>query len=194
MERIFDWKFRSIFFMRAILWRDDCRLRGAIDFHYHHHQNKAVLWGRRPVDWSQALLRNRWHQCWNVDANSTSQKQHLSGCKQRVVVEGASSDELDVSGVPQGSVLGPCLLLYYIKDIAQGLTSTVRLVADDTMIYMAIKSDQDAKALQKDLDMLCYWENKWTMEFHHDKCEILSSAGLRNLAALCGLNRRPFCL
>ena len=99
----------------------------------------------------------------------------LSGRKQRVVVEGASSEELDVtSGVPQGSVLGPCLFLYYISDKAQGLTSTVRLFADDTMIYMAIKSDQDAKALQKDLDLLCDWENKWMMEFHPDKCEILS--------------------
>jgi len=92
-----------------------------------------------------------------------------------VVVEGASSEELDVtSGVPQGSVLGPCLFLYYINDIAQGLTSTVRLFADDTMMYMAIKSDQDAKTLQKDMDLLCDWENKWMMEFHSDKCEILS--------------------
>ena len=66
------------------------------------------------------------------------------------------------------------IFLYYINDIAQGLTSTVRLFADDTMIYMAIKSDQDAKALQKDLDLLCDWENKWMMEFHPDKCEILS--------------------
>ena len=74
-----------------------------------------------------------------------------------MVVEGASSEELDVtSGVPQGSVLGPCLFLYY--DIAQSLTSTVRLFADDTMIYMAVKSDQDANSLQKDLDLLCDWE------------------------------------
>jgi len=52
----------------------------------------------------------------------------LSGRKQRVVVEEASSEELDAtSGVPHGSVLGPCLFLYYINDIAQGLTSTVRL-------------------------------------------------------------------
>jgi len=78
------------------------------------------------------------------------------------------------SGVPQGSVLGPCLFLYYINDIAQGLTSTVRLFADDTMIYMAIKNDQDAKALQKDLELLCHWENTWMMEFHPDKYEILS--------------------
>jgi len=78
------------------------------------------------------------------------------------------------SGVPQRSVLGPCLFLYYINDIAQGLTSTVRLFADDTIIYMAIKSDQDAKTLQKDMDLLCDWENKWMMEFDPDKCEILS--------------------
>ena len=83
-----------------------------------------------------------------------------------MVVDGASSEELDVtSGVPQGSVLGHYLFLYYINDIAQGSTSTVRLFADDTMIYMAIKSDQDAKTLQKDLDLLYDWENKRMMEF-----------------------------
>jgi len=72
-----------------------------------------------------------------------------------VVVEGDSSEELEVtSGVPQGSVLGPCLFLYYISDIAEGLSSTVRLFADDTMIYMAIRNDSDAEALQKDLRLV----------------------------------------
>jgi len=39
---------------------------------------------------------------------------------------------------------------------------------------MAIKNVQDAKTLQNDLNLLCEWERKWMMEFHPDKCEILS--------------------
>ena len=89
----------------------------------------------------------------------------LSCRTERVVVEGESSDELEVtSGVPQGLVLGPCLFLYYINDIAEGLASKVRLFADDTMVYMAVRNDADAKILQKDLDHLCAWEDKWMME------------------------------
>jgi len=116
---------------------------------------------------------NRWIQSFLADR------------KQRVVVEGTLSAELDVtSGVPQGSVLGSYLFLHYINDIAQlyqtymsaisAIASTVRLFADDTMIYMAIKNDQDAKTLQNDLNLLCEWERKWMMKFHPDKCEILS--------------------
>jgi len=61
-------------------------------------------------------------------------KSFMSGRTQRVVVEGEASDELEVtSGVPQGSVLGPCLFLYYINNVAEGLASSVRLFADDTM-------------------------------------------------------------
>ena len=59
---------------------------------------------------------------------------------QRVVLESALSDEVPVaSGVPQGTVLGPCLLFYLDKDdIVVGLSSTVRLFADDTMLYLTV--------------------------------------------------------
>jgi hypothetical protein len=46
--------------------------------------------------------------------------------------------------VPQGSVLGPSLFLYYINDIPTGLDSTIRLFADDTIAYLVIKSNSDA--------------------------------------------------
>ena len=81
-----------------------------------------------------------------------------------------------MSGVPQGSVLGPCLILFYINDIAQNLHSTTRLFADDTMIYMTMKNEADAKFKQEDLDIytLQDWEKKWMMEFHPQKCEVIS--------------------
>ena len=83
-------------------------------------------------------------------------------------------------GVPQGSVLGPCLFLFYINDIAQNLHSTTRLFADDTMIYMAMKNESEAKLMQQDLDTLQDWEKKWMMEFHPDKCEVISITRKRN--------------
>ena len=94
---------------------------------------------------------------------------------QTVVVEGESSDSIRVeSGVPQGSVLGPCLFLYYINDLPEGLRSKVRLFADDTIIYLTITGDDDTARLQHDLDLLAKWELHWQMEFHPDKCQTLS--------------------
>ena len=99
----------------------------------------------------------------------------LSDRKQCVVVDGETSDQVPVtSGVPQGSVLGPPLFLYYINDIAQNLSSTVRLFADDTIAYLTINSKEDSKILQKDLNTLELWETKWLMEFHPQKCQVLS--------------------
>ena len=69
-----------------------------------------------------------------------SQNSFLSNRRQCVVVEGETSDEVPVdSGVPQGSVLG--------NDIPEGLSSTVRLFADDTVVYMTITSGADTEKL-----------------------------------------------
>ena len=91
----------------------------------------------------------------------------LSGRTQSVVVDGAESDNLPVtSGVPQGSVLGPAMFLVYINSLPKGVNSTVRLFADDTVIYREISSEEDHHTLQADLDTLVQWEREFSMEFH----------------------------
>ena len=69
---------------------------------------------------------------------------------------------LEASGVPQGSVLGPILFLADIIDpppLPQYVKSKVRLFADDTVIYLAIKSTDDCIQLQQDLLNLEKWES-----------------------------------
>ena len=105
----------------------------------------------------------------------------LQGRSQTVALDGQLSDPVAVqSGVPQGSVLGPSLFLYYINDIQEGLGSTVRLFADDTIVYLTVVSDSDCRCLQSDLDKLATWENKWKMEFHPNKCQVLSITRKKN--------------
>ena len=97
-----------------------------------------------------------------------------NGEAQQVIVRGKYSDIAQVqSGVPQGSVLGPCLFLFYINDLLQNLPSPVRLFADDTLLYLAVESIGDAISLQNDLRELENWESRWLMEFNTDKCQVL---------------------
>ena len=68
----------------------------------------------------------------------------LSSRSQRVVVDGATSTQCPViSGVPQGTVLGPLLFLMFINDIADAIQSPIRLFADDCLLYREIGSPED---------------------------------------------------
>ena len=99
----------------------------------------------------------------------------LSGRSQKVVLEGKSSSSAPVlSGVPQGSVLGPILFLIYINDLPEYVSnSTVRLFADDTLLYLTIHNSLDCIKLQEDLNSLERWESDWQMSFDPVKCEVI---------------------
>ena len=91
-----------------------------------------------------------------------------------IVVDGARSSSVDVkTGVPQGSVLGPCLFLCYINDLPSKISSPSRLFADDTAVYRFITCAEDPVKLQEDLQRLEQWEREWDMAFHPDKCSVL---------------------
>jgi len=79
----------------------------------------------------------------------------LQGRKQRVTLDGAKSLWTDVlSGVPQGSVLGPILLCHIINDLPQVLNNPYLLFADDTKEYSSVVDDEDICRMQQDIDNL----------------------------------------
>ena len=90
--------------------------------------------------------------------------------QQAVVVNGVRSDLISVpSGVPQGSVLGPCLFLVYINDLPDLLTAHARLFVDDTAAYNIVTSPADQDHLQTNINQLAKWEKRWDMVFHPEK-------------------------
>lgn len=77
------------------------------------------------------------------------------------------------SGVPQGSVLGPLLFLIYINDLPNSVTSSIRLFADDCVIYRVISSHSDTLTLQSDLDKISTWCDTWKMRLNSQKCKLM---------------------
>ena len=95
----------------------------------------------------------------------------LSGRTQHVVLDGQASDPVSVlSGVPQGSVLGPILFLIFINDLPDNIRSYVHLLADDCVLYRYAYSIQECFILQEDLTSLEQWEADWQMKFNVAKC------------------------
>ena len=109
-------------------------------------------------------------------------KSFLLDRRQVVRVNGVESYSCEVkSGVPQGSVLGPLLFVIYINDLPECITSTSYLFADDTKILRKIYSEEDAKQLQHDIDILDTWSKKWLLRFHPDKCHVLTLGKFDNI-------------
>lgn len=101
----------------------------------------------------------------------------LTDRKQKVSVNGAESISHDVtSGIPQGSVLGPILFVIYINDKPDNVDSETEayLFADDKKVYKEIKTQADNTSLQKDLDNLQEWSDKWLLNFHPNKCKVMT--------------------
>ena len=156
-------------------WTDILDDRACVDIAYLDFRKAFDL-----VSHKHLLLKLQKHgingQLWNWI------KSFLENRKQKVVIRGYESEELDVlSGVPQGSVLGPLLFLIFINDLPKCTTCPVCLFADDSKIYCRVprygsdlNNPQSAEnTLQKDLNELQKWATKWKMAFNVDKCKIM---------------------
>jgi hypothetical protein len=103
-------------------------------------------------------------------------KNWLSGRRQRVVLNGKKSSWNDVlSGVPQGSVLGPILFLIFINDLDMEtpMVEIVRKFADDTKVGNGAKTMKEREDMQEALDKLSSWADRWGMEFNVSKCKVM---------------------
>ena len=115
------------------------------------------------LNWIAAFLRNR---------------------KQWTKVDGFTSSPAAVlSGVPQGTVLGPLLFILYINDMCDVISrkSRLKLYADDALLYRAVDSVVDQYTLQDELDRIQGWADKWLMRFNVKKCVFMRVAARRRL-------------
>ena len=118
-------------------------------------------------------------------------KSYLEGRRQQVVVGGQlMSSELPVlSGIPQGSILGPLLFVMFINDVFSCVSPStdIALYTDDTKIWCRILKFEDHFALQNDIDNLFKWSPQNKMTFHPKKCKALAVTRQRNV-----LDNLPF--
>ena len=114
------------------------------------HKIKSYGFGEVFINWITDFLANR---------------------KQKVFLRGHLSEQKDVlSGVPQGSVLGPLLFILFVNDLPEIVNGKVKMYADDTKLY---DNQKNSGSLQEDLDKLEKWSRKWLLRFNELKCKVM---------------------
>jgi hypothetical protein len=108
------------------------------------------------ISWTTSFLSNRKH-CVRVNGKFSQWKAVLSG-------------------IPQGSILGPLLFIIYINDLPDICEGDVGmyLFADDAKLFKFIKSRADCSVLQTNLDKLQEWSNNWLLKLNVKKCKVIS--------------------
>ena len=93
--------------------------------------------------------------------------------KHQVLLESTHSNHADVlSGILQGTVLGPLLFVACINDLQDSLRSSgARLFADGSLLYLTVNGTKNNTLLQEDLAATEEWERLWQMRFNPSKCE-----------------------
>jgi hypothetical protein len=137
-----------------VIYLDFAKAFDKVDHHILLHKLKSHGINGQTLRWIQTFLENR---------------------TQRVVVNGKlSSPHNVISGVPQGSVLGPLLFLILIGDIDENTVhSLISSFADDTRATKGLKNEADAADLQNDLFHIYDWSEKNNSEFNSIKFESL---------------------
>jgi len=98
----------------------------------------------------------------------------LVGRNQQVAVSNIKSLSVQVlSGIPQGSVLGPLLCVCFVNDMPNIVHSSIQMFADDTKIYREIISQHEFVILQQDLNLLQDWTHLWQLKFNAEKCKVM---------------------
>ena len=145
-----------------VIYLDFAKAFDKLDFNITLTKLKSLGIDGKIGRWLQAFLTNRF---------------------QTVIVNGVKSSPAPViSGVPQGSVIGPLLFLILIGDIDKEVVgSFLSSFADDTRIGMAISTPEDAKLLQQDLEIVYQWAESNNMLFNDKKFELLRYGNNQNL-------------
>ena len=103
-----------------------------------------------------------------VSGNIACFENYLSDRKQRVILPRISSDWSKIlAGVPQGSILGPLLILIFINDIVNEICPCIRLFVDDTSLFIDVDDPiSSAERLNDSLVKILQWAKTWLVTFN----------------------------
>ena len=95
-------------------------------------------------------------------------KNYLENREQRVVFQTSEWRKI-MSGIPQGSVLGPLLFLIYINDLLDGINSLCKIFPEDTSLFSKVYDmHKSAREVSDDLGKISYWAYQCKMKFNPD--------------------------